>query len=439
MSQRYRNICFTYNSSIVGEFNPDDPEHHAELSFFPDINVESANHCFWPPFCTYMVWQWEKGLESGVWHAQGYMEFSKQIRWVEYKKLPFWDTAHIEARMGTQEEAIAYVTKPETRLFGPFTQGILKKQGTRKDCEQVLDLVKSNASLLEITESHPGYVMRYGSGISRIRALYSNTAYVPAAGTAPPPAKRLVFLLGTSGVGKSYRALHSIGLPGQSVYFKPHGKWWDGYDGQDIIIFDDWYGGSYQYTHLLTLLDRYEATVEVKGGTANITSKLLIFTSNEHPMDWYKNLDTHQTVWNPDVNPLCRRVKDFGEIFVCHSRDYIERIAWNVPWKMPRVEQGNNNNAIPEVLLPPVVANPPLAYARAPSLIVDDPRDVITPTQIIVRATPPEWEDDVIDLEALEPAPKVRRESKNEASDAFPFSVDYGDFDFSDISELSDF
>ena len=64
----------------------------------------------------FVVWQKERG-EEGTEHYQGYVECSRQQRMTAMKKINA--RAHWAIRRGTQEEAIAYCEKEETRIDGP--------------------------------------------------------------------------------------------------------------------------------------------------------------------------------------------------------------------------------------------------------------------------------------------------------------------------------
>lgn len=65
--------------------------------------------------------------------------------------------------------------------------------------------------------------------------------------------------------------------------------WWDGYEGQQVVIIDEFYGWL-GYDFILRLTDRYPLLVETKGGTVQFVSRVVIFTSNSHPRDWYPNI-----------------------------------------------------------------------------------------------------------------------------------------------------
>lgn len=66
---------------------------------------------------------------------------------------------------------------------------------------------------------------------------------------------------------------------GFEVYGKLNGKWWDGYDEQQIVLFDDFRPTHYDFAALLQVFDRYPMTVEVKGDTVNLMCTKFVVTT----------------------------------------------------------------------------------------------------------------------------------------------------------------
>ncbi len=90
-----------------------------------------------------------------------------------------------------------------------------------------------------------------------------------------------------------------------NAYWKPVGEWWDGYDGQEDVVMDDFYGWL-KWSFLLNLLDRYPMLVPIKGGTKEFVAKRVFITSNKKPEMWYPN--------QIDIAPLVRRLEHVEEI-----------------------------------------------------------------------------------------------------------------------------
>lgn len=66
--------------------------------------------------------------------------------------------------------------------------------------------------------------------------------------------------------------------------------WWDGYDGESAILFDDFYGGI-KWSLLLRLLDGYQVRLKIKHGFTYANWTKVYITSNKPPSEWYARLD----------------------------------------------------------------------------------------------------------------------------------------------------
>lgn len=111
-SSRSKFWCFTINNPDFVEFPSQDPNGWKDVEF--------------------CVYQKEKGL-SGTPHLQGYVGFQVRKRFRSVHRMCL--TAHFEPRRGTHAQALAYVTKKETRLEEPVyigtvpsaTQGLIEQ------------------------------------------------------------------------------------------------------------------------------------------------------------------------------------------------------------------------------------------------------------------------------------------------------------------------
>jgi len=234
----------------------------------------------------YVTWQEEKG-DEGTRHFQGYVEFEKQKRLSACKKIN--DRAHWEIRMGTQEQAIAYSQKEETRVSGPWEVGEKGKgQGKRSDLDAVCAKILDGASIKSIAEEHGPLFVQYGRGL---RDLQQTTAGHYSHNTV-----RGVWYWGKPGTGKS----HTARADHPEAYIKSQNKWWDGYSGEKSVILDDLdkLGGDKLGHYLKIWADKYACTGEVKGAQANLQHEVFVVTSNYHP----------DTLW-PDDEELREAIK----------------------------------------------------------------------------------------------------------------------------------
>lgn len=112
----------------------------------------------------YVVWQLEEGAE-GTRHFQGYVELAKTTRLAAMKKLN--SKAHWEPRQGTQEQAIAYCKKDDTRVAGPWEKGGKKEQGKRSDLDMACQTA-AEQGIGAVRTEHPTEYAKYHKGLSLI-------------------------------------------------------------------------------------------------------------------------------------------------------------------------------------------------------------------------------------------------------------------------------
>lgn len=95
-----------------------------------------------------------------------------------------------------------------------------------------------------------------------------------------------VFVLqGPTGTGKSRWCLENF----PDAYWKQRSQWWDNYNGEEVVILDEFYGWL-PFDLLLRICDRYPLMVETKGGQIQFQAKKVIITTNAIPERWYKNV-----------------------------------------------------------------------------------------------------------------------------------------------------
>jgi hypothetical protein len=247
------------------------------------------------PEIKYLVFGKETG-ENGTPHLQGFISFTGR-KTLGYVKRLISDRSHQEVARGSPKQAADYCKKDgDFSEYGELPKG----QGGRSDLEAVAKKIKEGASFRTIAEEHPQVVLRYGSGVLRLKQHFRPKR------TGPP---EIWVLWGKTGTGKSRRVWEFANL--EELWVHPGDRWFDGYDGHKAVLFDDFDGGWFKITYLLKLIDRYAFTVPVKGGFSWWVPSIIYFTTNIHPRDWYPNaLEEHKRA-------LLRRLTEFGTIQEC--------------------------------------------------------------------------------------------------------------------------
>lgn len=250
--------------------------------------------------------------ESGTPHIQGCLSLitHKSLQWMK-NKMP---RAHIEKRRGSREQAILYCLKDaatqsestenslnwlddlcpniQTNL-SPFpvlfnfqcSWEELKKQCQEK---QTLRLPRKEALLTMKTMIEEGKTdqeladFHFPTYISCIRNLHVYRSLVSVQRNFKT---KVIICQGPTGTGKSKWAMDNYPL----AYWKQRSNWWDGYEGHETVIIDEFYGWL-PFDLCLRLCDRYPQLVETKGGNVQFFAKTLIFTSNNLPSSWWKNV-----------------------------------------------------------------------------------------------------------------------------------------------------
>jgi hypothetical protein len=220
----------------------------------------------------YFIFGREKG-ESGTPHLQCFVSFSKKQRFNQVKGV-FGDRVHLEKAKGSPEQNRRYCSKEEDfEEFGICPKG----RGARNDLAAALAAVKEGATRRVLIEEHLTAYSRAHRVLGEAMLLYAPTRNWT-------PDVRVYF--GETGIGKTRKAFEETE---QAPYMHSGGTWFDGYDGQPDVIFDDFGGSEFKLTYLLKLLDRYPMRVPVKGGFASWVPRRIWITSNYSPKEWFPN------------------------------------------------------------------------------------------------------------------------------------------------------
>lgn len=208
----------------------------------------------------------------------GYIEFHRSVRFTWVQKL-FYNKAWITNRRGTRDQARDYCMKLESRVKGPFEHGDwrLGGAGTRTDLLAVADRVQQGAKESDIASEYPVQFIKYTRGINTLINLTTTPR------TQPP---EIILCYGLTGTGKTKYCYDKYPL----LYRKPcDTRWFDRYQGQDVLLLDDFGGKMSKMTclYLLQLLDRYPLLVEAKGTYMTLLATTIIITTNHHPRLWY--------------------------------------------------------------------------------------------------------------------------------------------------------
>jgi len=236
--------------------------------------------------CNYIIYGKEVG-ENGTPHLQGYITLKSAVRLSGLKKIH--SKAHWEVAK-TRDAAINYCMKE-----GKFTIRDLSSQGNRTDLSGAIDCLKTGG-IKKLVLEHPREFVKYSSGLEKLAMKY-----VKPRDPKEPPV--ITWLYGKTGTGKTRQVVEKepdLWISGKNL------QWWDGYENQEAVLFDDFRGDFCTFHELLRILDRYPYNVQVKGGTRVFNSKRIYITSCYKPNKVY---DTRE-----DIGQLLRRLTSVTEV-----------------------------------------------------------------------------------------------------------------------------
>lgn len=227
----------------------------------------------------YVTGQWER-TRTGKLHLHYYVVMKEPSKVTAVRRaIDCWRGYLNVAK--SEDAVLLYVTKDEARIGEVFEFGVPPPgQGRPQGKIDALNAANDGKSITYIMQQYPDQFARYHTAIAKVCAARDNPRFLEE-----PPKVEIYF--GVTGSGKSHKAYTEN--PG--AYRKIlAGKWWDGYDNQDTVIFEEFDPSAKNEQSLpefLKILDKYPYRIEVKGGSMQLKAKKFIFTSNINPEHWF--------------------------------------------------------------------------------------------------------------------------------------------------------
>jgi hypothetical protein len=276
---------------------------------------------------------------SGTPHIQGYVEFKQQHRHNKVVKMlgghawffPRLAPKSVDAANYCKEDG-AYVERG--RISMPGAASVIQDL-----CEQIEDGVTPDDLVVE----NPGAMHQYGRIVDRRYGIFLRRKWRTWMTQG-------IWYCGPTGTGKSHVAYEGFDPVTHYVFRNDHG-WWDGYNGQKIVIFNDFRGSEIAYNILLQLVDKFPMYVSCRNKEpVPFLAETVIITSPYSPEELYGGKADH-------VDSLEQLIRRFTVV------------QMNVRFLQPVSERSGGNNETPETDEKSVVATAvpvPVKRASAP-------------------------------------------------------------------------
>lgn len=237
----------------------------------------------------YAIFQKEKGKEGTI-HFQGFVRFTNAYTMDTVKKKFGEPTLHVERMKGNLKQAICYCEKKdETYLDGPWEIGVRPSQGMRNDLIAFQQCVEKGEDswkeeFLLTQAKYPKFESRIILNLTKkiAQQQWENKEF----------RRKIHVYWGETGSGKTLAVWQNHDF--KDIWTASYGSgtkksmWFDGYAGQKVALFDDFYGW-FALDLLLRICDRYPVKVQTKGGEVFFCPEEIYITSNNEWKTWYKN------------------------------------------------------------------------------------------------------------------------------------------------------
>ena len=238
----------------------------------------------------------EIGLEKKTYHTHLYIACSGAVRMSTLKKR--FDGGHFDMAKGNSEECRNYVfklgkwkntEKNDTSVEGTqeeFGELPTERPGKRNDFEDVLDMVRSGLSDLEIVEQIPAQMLNVEK-IRTCRELYNKEKF----GSIRRDVE-VIYIYGDTGIGKTTYVYDTCGP--ENVYsLSGYRNPFDEYCGQDVMLMDE-FRSQIDFSLLLRYTDGWPMMLPARYGNKQACYTKVFIVSNIRLLKQYKEIQKEE-------------------------------------------------------------------------------------------------------------------------------------------------
>lgn len=244
-------------------------------------------------------------------HLQGYVTFINKTSLKQAKKHLNNSSIHLEPAIADYQHNLLYIQgpyekdgkiKPVNDTFILYGEPPRSNQGKRNDLQHLCQQLKDcTITIQDIIDTFPGKYHLYRKTFEKITQTVQDKNY-------RKDMTKGIWYYGDTGTGKSHRAFKDYNPDTHYIYPNDNG-WWDGYDGQDTIIIND-FRGEISYNQLLQIIDKWPYQLRRRNQQPRqLIASTVIITSSLPPSQIYKNRQDEDS-----LSQLYRRCKVYNTI-----------------------------------------------------------------------------------------------------------------------------
>lgn len=230
--------------------------------------------------------------EQGTPHLQAAITLKKPMRF-NAVRASYGNRVHVE-KIRNQKAAFDYCKKE-----GDFFEDDNRKQGKRTDIDKLIETVNTGATLRNVAIEHPREFIKYPHGVEKYFTIFHNTS-------RPDDWTKLnhQWHFGPTSCGKTtyckqlareeFGSANRVGDEEDDEIFwianiEQSNGFWNGYENQPVIIFDDIRKNLMMFHLWLRVLDTNPMTINIKNSTRKLSSTRIYITAPDDPIDMWDN------------------------------------------------------------------------------------------------------------------------------------------------------
>lgn len=251
------------------EKNPGNASWIFVINNYSDSDVKACLNVI----CKRFIAGYEVG-EAGTRHIQGAIQFNRAVRMKACVKA-LGGRAHVEMMRGRWDQQDYCLKEGEIirMVAGPDD-----KSGQRTDLEKFREAIKAGAKDIELLENHLTCCANHQRLLGFAKKAYAKER------TKGFRQVKVHVRWGASGTGKTK---YVMDMDDVYLFSDYEGMWFDGYEGEKILLIDEFYGGI-KYSDFLRILDGYQIRRNVKNSHTYGEWTTIYITSNKPPDEWYE-------------------------------------------------------------------------------------------------------------------------------------------------------
>ncbi len=307
----------------------------------------------------------ETGLESNLFHTHLYIVFENPISWKSIAK-HFPNVHRDMVIQGTSQQNRDYVFKEGKWLSDPkadtnhrdsheeFGELPNERPGKRTDLDELYSMIKDGYSTYEILEHNPKYLMQVDR-IDRVRQLVHEQQFKDVWRNID-----VTYIWGIPGIGKTRYVMDKYGY--SNVYcVTDYDHPFDGYKGQDVILFDE-FRSSIELSVMLRILDGYPVELPARYNNKVACFTKVYFCTNidircqypnkqrEEPLSWCAFLRriNRIKVHEDEYSTVVMRTQEYMENMMAYfdnpfmnpsPEEYCEQIALDIESELAKADK----------------------------------------------------------------------------------------------------